>query len=280
MFKFRELAIARYSAGSFKFAPFEFIKSAQDENTVNNTFIATTLDWDRRTPKGWQRQLNRVLGKLRLPVRLIPAPSDMANVEARMNLFHLLEQTVANKVPGDVVDLGCNSGDSTIVMQRVISELAPEKQVHAFDSFEGLPELSDNDRQDGVYAKGYMAAGLDLFTRKFKELGLKMPHTHKGWFEETVPKHLPDKISFALIDGDLYGSTIHVLPFIYERMAPGAIGMIAVYYDESIFPRQGLSGGYRSPGVKRATDEFFKDKPEKVHVLYANEYSNGYFRKQ
>lgn len=34
----------------------------------------------------------------------------MANVEARMNYFHLLEQTVANKVPGDVVDLGCNAG--------------------------------------------------------------------------------------------------------------------------------------------------------------------------
>jgi hypothetical protein len=56
--------------------------------------------------------------------------------------------------------------------------------------------------------------------------------------------------------------------------------MVAVYYDENVYPRKGLSGGYRSPGVKRATDEFFKDKPEKVHVLYANEYSNGFFRKK
>ena len=56
--------------------------------------------------------------------------------------------------------------------------------------------------------------------------------------------------------------------------------MIAAYYVETIFPRQGVSGGYRSPGVKRATYAFSKDKPEKVHVLYANEYSNGYFRKR
>ncbi len=67
---------------------------------------------------------------------------------------------------------------------------------------------------------------------------------------------------------------------VYERMSPGAIVMVAVYYDKHVYPRKGLSGGYRSPGVKRATDEFFKDRPEKVHVLYANEYSNGFFRKE
>ncbi len=223
---------------------------------------------------------NKVLRKLKMPVRLSPAPSDMANVEARMNLFHLLEQTAASGIPGDVVDLGCNAGDSTVVMQRVISTLAPEKEVHAFDSFEGLPELTKDDSKDGVYAQGYMAASIDLFTRKFEKLDLKMPKIHKGWFERTVPAELPDKISFALFDGDLYESTKHLLPHVYERMSPGAIGMIAVYYDELIFPRTGISGGYRSPGVKRATDEFFKDKPEKVDLLYANEYSNGYFRKQ
>ncbi|MEO8067076.1 MAG: TylF/MycF/NovP-related O-methyltransferase [Flavobacteriales bacterium] len=246
---------------------------------MDNAFIATTFDWDHRTPKDWQLFANKVLRKLRIPVRLTPAPSDMANVEARMNLFHLLEQTVANKVPGDVVDLGCNAGDSTIVMQRIISAMAPEKEVHAFDSFEGLPELTANDKVDGVYDKGYMAAGVDLITQRFKTLGLKLPHLHQGWFEATVPSELPEKISFALIDGDLYESTRHVLPHVYARMSPGAIGMIAVYYDEVLLPRKGISGGFMSPGVKRATDEFFKDKPEKVSVLYANEYSNGYFRK-
>jgi O-methyltransferase len=247
---------------------------------MDNAFIATTFDWDHRTPTGWQRFVNKVFTKLKMPLRITPAPADMANVEARMNLFHLVEQTVANGVVGDLVDLGCNAGDSTIVMQRIVTALDPVKQVHAYDSFEGLPALTPNDSRDGVYGEGYMAAGLDLFTHKFQALDLKMPHTHKGWFENTIPRELPEKISFALFDGDLYESTKHLLPYVYERMSPGAIGMIAVYYDGSIFPRKGLTGGYRSPGVKRATDEFFKDKPEKVHVLYANEYSNGYFRKR
>ncbi len=248
--------------------------------SMDNAFIATTFDWDHRTPTAWQLFMNKAFRKLRLPMRLTPAPSDMANVEARMNLFHLLEQVIAYKVPGDIVDLGCNAGDSTIVMQKVVSALVPERQVHAFDSFEGLPELTGTDVADGVYGKGYMAAPLDLFKRKFDALGLKQPHIHKGWFQDTVPQGLPDRIAFALIDGDLYESTKHVLPHVYARMAPGAIGMIAVYYDEKVLARRGLSGGYRSPGVKRACDEFFADKPEKVHVLYANEYSNGYFRKR
>jgi len=246
---------------------------------MDNAFIATTFDWDDRTPKDWQTFFNRAFRKIGIPVRLTPPTPHMSNVESRMNLFHLLEQTAANKVPGDVVDVGCNAGDSTIVIQKVITTLAPEKEVHAFDSFEGLPELTDNDKQDGIYARGYMSAALEEFTRKFEALGLKMPLIHKGWFQETVPTHLPERISFALIDGDLYESTRHVLPHVYERMSPGAIGMFAIYYDETIFPRKGTSGGYRSPGVKRATDEFFRDKPEKVSVLYANEYSNGYFRK-
>lgn len=246
---------------------------------MDNAFIATTFDWDRRTPRPWQRVLNKAFGKLRIPVRISPPPSDMANVEARMNLFHLLDQVISCNVPGDVVDLGCNAGDSTIVMQKLVSALAPEKQVHAYDSFEGLPEVKGSDAADGVYAKGHMSASDDLLRWKFKKLGLQLPHIHKGWFEDTVPRDLPERISFALFDGDLYESTKHLLTHVYERMSPGAIGMIAVYYDETIFPRKGLSGGYRSPGVKRATDEFFRDKPEKVSVLYANEYSNGYFRK-
>ncbi len=105
-------------------------------------------------------------------------------------------------------------------------------------------------------------------------------HVHKGWFEDTVPKHLPEKIAFALVGGDLYTSTKHVLPCVYERMSPGAVCVFGVYYDDNVFSRPHTLSQYKSPGVKRATDEFFQDKSEKVSVLYANEYSLGYFRKR
>ena len=246
---------------------------------MHNTFIATTFDWDHRNPTEWQRFLNRVLRKLRIRAKITPPQPHMANVEVRMNLFHLLEQTLVREIPGDVVELGCNSGESTIVMRKVLDALAPHKQLHAYDSFEGLPELAETDQKDNVYSAGHMAVGDDVLTKSFAQLGLQMPNIHKGWFEETVPSQLPEHVCFALFDGDLYESTKHILPHVYERMLPGAIGMIAIYYDEELLPRKGLPGGYRSPGVKRAVDEFFADKPEQVGMLYANENACGYFRK-
>ena len=34
------------------------------------------------------------------------------------------------------------------------------------------------------------------------------------------------------------------------------------------------------PGVKKACDEFFKNKKENVHALIAGKSSHGYFRKE
>ena len=125
-----------------------------------------------------------------------------------------------------------------------------------------------------------MRTTLDKFHHNFRLAGMaQKPIIHPGWFEDTVPSKLPDRISFAMIDCDLYSSTRHVLPHVYERMSPGAICLFGVYYDPQVFERPGIPPTYSSPGVKRATDEFFADKPEKVSVLYANQYSNGYFRK-
>lgn len=247
---------------------------------MENTFIATYFDWDHRTPRESHRLANRVLNKLRLNGRVIPKTPGMSSVETRMNIFHLASQTAAYKVAGDVVEVGCNSGESSIVIQKVLHECAPEKQFHVFDSFEGLPELQGQDLKDGIYDKGSMTARLDEFKKNFSDVGLDLPHLHKGWFEDTIPSCLPDRISFAVVDCDLYTSTKHVLPHVYERLVPGAICLFGVYYDEKVFPRLYTTGAFKSPGVKRACDEFFEDKPEKVSVLYACEYSNGYFRKQ
>lgn len=249
---------------------------------MDNTFISQLLSWDCRRPLTWHRAANKVLSRLHINARLVPAPlaSGMANVEARMNVFHLASQCLAYQVPGEFIEMGCNSGESSIVLQKILDAYASEKKLYCFDSFEGLPELNGQDTAAGIYEKGWMTASLQKFHDNFNATGIEVPeHVYKGWFEDTVPNHLPDKISFALLDGDLYSSTKHILPHVYERLSPGAVCMFGIYYDEAVFSRPHTPPWYKSPGVKQATDEFFRDKPEKVSVLYANEYSNGYFRK-
>lgn len=251
---------------------------------MDNTFIARYLAWDNRAPNPRYRPLNTLLAKLGLRARLQPAPYrwGMANVEARMNVFHLVSQTCAYEVPGDLVEIGCNAGESSVVIQKVLCDLGvDDKMLNVYDSFAGTPAPEGSDADDAIYRQGAMATTLEKFNDNFRQAGvMPLPRVHVGWFEDTIPALLPARISFAMIDADLYASTRHVLPHVYARMSPGAIGMFGVYYDPGVYARADVPGSYTSPGVKRATDEFFADKPEKVSVLYANEYSNGYFRKQ
>lgn len=245
---------------------------------MDNTIVTRTA----RPPGRQQRMLNGLFTRLRLKVRVAPPPYawGFGNIESRMNVFHLASQTVAYVVPGDLVEVGCAGGESSVVIQRVLDADTTGKRFHVYDSFEGLPEPSTTDAVDGVYQRGDMASPLDRFQANFDRAGLiGRPQIHRGWFEQTIPAQLPDRISFAMIDCDLYSSTMHVLPEVYARMSRGAIGMFGVYYDPQVYRCDGIPGSYASPGVKRATDEFFADKPESVSVLYANEYSNGYFRK-
>jgi len=248
---------------------------------MDNAFIAKEFKWDCRSLRPRQRLLSRVVERV-LKLQLAPLSFcwENANVEARMNVFHLVSQTAFYRVPGDVVEIGCNSGEMSIVIRKVLDTYAPHKTLHVYDSFEGLPEPAGDDSSNGIYKSGDMSASRRVLVGRFEQLGLDLPHIHQGWFEDTIPSQMPDQISFAYIDADLYSSTKHVLPHVYARLSPGAICAFGVYYDETVFRRDETWDTFKSPGVKRATDEFFADKPESVSVLYANEYSNGYFRKR
>lgn len=249
---------------------------------MDNIFISKLFRWDNRSARPWHRIVNKVLSRCNLDAQLGPRSFTwgMANVEARMNLFHLASQCAAYNVQGDFVELGCNAGESSVVIQKIISSLAPEKELYCYDSFEGLPDIADGDAKDSVYEKGSMRASLESFQRNFKIAGLKAPqNVVKGFFDKTIPQCLPDKIAFALLDCDLYESTKFVLPHVYSRMTRGAICMFGVYFDEEKYNPPATIKEYKSPGARRAGDEFFLDKAEKISVLYANEYSNGYFRK-
>lgn len=252
---------------------------------MDDAFIAQWLDKDHRMPLPWHRAINKLLRFTRLNVQLVPRSFrwGMANVEARMNLFHLASQCAELGIPGDIVEIGCNDGESSIILQHIANTLAPDKQTHFYDSFQGAPAPKGLDEDLKVYQKGDMATSLFTFYDHFRRVNLPLPadtNVHQGWFEDTIPDDLPDQISFALLDGDLYSSTKHVLPHLYSRMSRGAICMFGVYYDETVLSRPHTILQYRSPGVKMATDEFFSGKAEKVSVLYAGEYTNGYFRKK
>lgn len=203
---------------------------------------------------------------------------EMASIESRMNIYYLIRQLLMQNIEGDFVEVGCNSGESTVIIQHLLEKMSPGRALYAYDSFQGVPALSSAD--EGVYKKGDMSATQEKFFANFDRLKLKKPIVHAGWFEETLPDSLPERIAFALVDGDLYESTLFALTQIYPRLTKGAICLLGVYWDPSTRVAMTTDNKFKSPGVKKACDHFLTDKPESVSILLAGNYTSGYFCKQ
>ena len=263
---------------------------------MDDFFIAEYFDWKIKRHSYIDRLLNRAFGKIGLnigfPVSYVLDKFDsfgeriegralsplrsglMTNVEQRMNMYHLVSQVLAYGVEGDFVELGCNSGQSSVLITKVMQFYNSDKRLFVYDSFEGLPSLSEID--GSAYHRGQLKTTEDALRYNFNRYKLPLPEIHRGWFSDTLPNNLPDKIAFAYLDGDLYDSILVSLEHVYPRLSKGAICLIDDYNDPSINP----VGWNKLPGVKRACDEYLSNKPEKVTLLYAGVYPHGFFRKE
>lgn len=194
-----------------------------------------------------------------------------------MNMYHFVSQVVAYEVEGEFVELGCNTGQSAALYQKVMKDLGKSREIHLYDSFlgdfpTGSQGLSDDEK---------IQANQEIVLQNFARHQLKAPIVHAGWFESTVPRKLPNKIAFAHIDAGpgasheaLRASVLHCLTHVYPRLSPGGICLLMDYCR----PEQYESWN-ENPAVREAVDEFMTDKPEEVIGLYAGEYSQGFFRK-
>ena len=213
----------------------------------------------------------------------------MMSMEKMLNAYHLLSQTLLLEVPGAVVELGCYRGLTAVLLQKTLDCHGSQKELSVYDSFEGLP---DRDQEDLVpssermrscdyqdnkrVGKGWFKASEEELLSLFDEFQTKAPHIHPGWFQDTLPDQLPNVIAFAHIDADLYQSTLDALEAIYARLSPGAVVLLDDYCDPDQHDK--LSA---LPGVKRACDAFFKDKPEKIEVLVSGKNAyQAFFRKE
>lgn len=152
------------------------------------------------------------------------------------------------KLPGDFVEFGCYKGDTSLMLAEVLKSEGSEKRLWLYDSFEGLPEKTEND--ESVLGREFQKGELFVSKREVKErflrAGLKVPVIKKGWFAELTSADLPLEISFAFLDGDFYESIRDSLRLVTPRMVKG--GAIFVHdYDNPALP-----------GVAKAVDEWKK----------------------
>jgi O-methyltransferase len=241
---------------------------------MNNYFI-TKVPYAKSNVKQstlkFLRLINKGLRKLGLRYMITPVDTtvDMNTIEQRINYYHLLNQVILSEVEGDVIELGCFTGQCALLFQKVIEQNHSDKTLHLYDSFE--IQFSE---------KGNVQ---EVLLDSFKSANLKLPILHPGFFNETIPAQLPEKIAFVHIDCGHGGNVddhkkvlLEVLDNIYPRMASGALCVLMDYNDPEV---NGI-GHIANPGVKLACDEFLNDKEEEIIPLYGNQYFHAYFRKK
>jgi hypothetical protein len=148
---------------------------------------------------------------------------------------------------------------------KTLIETNSEKKLYVYDSFQGLPELSEWEKNTGWRA-GTLKSSEEILISNFERNNLPLPIIHKDWFKDVPSESIPDKISFAFLDGDFYDSIYDSLEKIYERVSDG--GYI-LFHD---YKRNDL------PGVKGAIDDFFRERNIDGNVIEVCE-QLGLYRK-
>jgi O-methyltransferase len=174
-------------------------------------------------------------------------PANQHSYDRKYSLDQLMK--LAATVPGDTAECGCLRGASSYFICRRIAGTG--KEHHVFDSFEGLSKPGEHDgtwwtKHDFQTPEAVVAETLKDFP--FAKL-------HKGWIPDRFPDVKDKKFSLVHVDVDLYEPTLDSFKFFYPRMSKGGLIVCDDY-------------GYAScPGAKKAMDEFFADKKEKVLSL-------------
>lgn len=160
-------------------------------------------------------------------------------------VLHELARTLTIAA-GTVVEFGCYVGTTSLYIRRVLDSLDSDRGFHVYDSFEGLPEKTSEDRSPlgEQFRAGELAASKKSFIREFQKAGLKTPVIHKAWFRDLVAADIPERIAFAYLDGDYYDSIKIPLELITPYLTPGATIVVDDYGNQAL------------PGARRAVDEW------------------------
>lgn len=168
-----------------------------------------------------------------------------------------LDRVISANVTGDVVEFGCYVGTTSVPMAARLQNT--DKLLYVYDSFEGLPEKSQQDESPAglQFKAGELSASKKQLILNFRQAHLPMPKITKGWFSDVREDQIPGAISFAYLDGDYYHSVLDPLKLIWPRLSPGATILVDDYANEAL------------PGAAKAVDEWLKTHPARVRVEHS-----------
>lgn len=122
------------------------------------------------------------------------------------------------EVEGDVVECGTWKGGCATNLSLVCKIAG--RRLKIFDSFEGLPEGEEEDREAKFYKKGEYKGALEEVQDNLKKYGaIEQCEFIRGWFKDTLPD-LKTPVLLAFLDVDLEASLDTCVRYIYPNLIP------------------------------------------------------------
>jgi hypothetical protein len=196
-------------------------------------------------------------------------PRTMTSPEKLYPLILAVRHIVAAQIEGDFVECGVwRGGSMQAIAWTLLAEGVKDRDLHLFDTFEGMPPPSEHDRrtkdsrtadellqQHDRTHRIWAYAGLEDVREGMAETAYPQERVHyvQGMVEDTVPAQAPDRIALLRLDTDWYSSTRHELEQLYPRLAPGGVLILDDY------------GAW--DGARRATEEYLDSIDDHLLLL-------------
>jgi O-methyltransferase len=146
-------------------------------------------------------------------------------------LEHLSMATHIMRIPkkqdGCVAECGCYKGRSTASLSLVC--WLCNRPLEVFDSFQGLPEPSEDDKSHrrlnfhelATYSQGAFRGSLEEVKENIRRFGnLGVCSFHAGYFDDTLPA-FRQQCAFVFVDADLRASVESVLKTLWPLLRDG-----------------------------------------------------------
>ena len=172
---------------------------------------------------------------------------------------------IKDDIPGCFVECGVAEGGCAGLMATLATREQRGRKMWLFDSFEGLPEPTNDDYADGwtgehvrPLPKGSCLGTIERVNDVlFNQFGADRDSVVlvKGWFQDTLAptRTRLGPIAILRIDGDWYESTKCCLESLYDQVVPGGYCIVDDY---------GVCAG-----CKKAVDEFLTARGENVGLV-------------
>ena len=187
-------------------------------------------------------------------VNSLPIISGMMYKTDIYGILFNLKKVIDNNIEGDIVELGCNIGTTSIFIKKFLDDYAPDRNFYVYDSWEGLPKRHVKDGNNTkTFVEGSCQTNKENFINVFKHFNIELPVVNSGFFKDIPDNQYPDKICFAFFDGDLYTSITDSFHKTFHKISKGGIIIID---DVGGIPLE----KHELPGAELAIIDFLKDK--------------------